>query len=68
MWRISDDFWDDWKLLRKQFDYTRDWAPYVGLDGTWPDADMLPLGTLRLADRDEKLPEMLGSTRTSKER
>lgn len=53
MWRISDDFWDDWKLLRKQFDYTRDWAAYVGLDGTWPDADMLPLGTLRLADRDE---------------
>jgi alpha-galactosidase len=52
MWRISDDFWDDWKLLKKQFDYARDWAPYIGLDGTWPDADMLPLGTLRLADRD----------------
>ena len=53
MWRISDDFWDDWKLLRKQFDYTRDWAPFVGRDGTWPDADMLPLGTLRLADQNE---------------
>ena len=26
MWRISDDFWDDWKLLKKQFDYIRDWA------------------------------------------
>jgi alpha-galactosidase len=54
MWRISDDFWDDWKLLKKQFDYTRDWAPYVGLGGTWPDADMLPLGVLRLAERDER--------------
>lgn len=53
MWRISDDFWNDWKLLKKQFDYARDWAPYLGLDGTWPDPDMLPLGTLRLADRDE---------------
>ena len=51
MWRISDDFWDDWKLLKKQFDYARDWAPYVGRDGTWPDADMLPLGKLRVADK-----------------
>jgi hypothetical protein len=48
MWRISDDFWDDWKLLKKQFDYTRDWAGYVGKNHTWPDADMLPLGRLRV--------------------
>jgi alpha-galactosidase len=51
MWRISDDFWDDWKLLKKQFDYARDWAPYIGKDNTWPDADMLPLGKLRITDR-----------------
>ncbi len=50
MWRISDDFWDDWKLLRKQFDYARDWAPYIGRKGTWPDADMLPIGKLRVND------------------
>ncbi len=50
MWRISDDFWDDWKLLRKQFDYTRDWAPNVGKNDTWPDADMLPMGALRVTD------------------
>jgi alpha-galactosidase len=50
MWRISDDFWDDWRLVRKQFDYTRDWAPYVGNDDTWPDADMLPFGRLRITD------------------
>jgi alpha-galactosidase len=48
MWRISDDFWDDWKLLRQQFDYTRDWAAFVGKNGTWPDADMLPIGKLRV--------------------
>jgi len=48
MWRISDDFWDDWKLLKKQFDYTRDWAIQVGRNNTWPDADMLPLGKLRV--------------------
>jgi alpha-galactosidase len=52
MWRISDDFWDDWKLLRRQFDFTRDWAGYAGKNGTWPDADMLPLGKLRVTDRE----------------
>jgi len=51
MWRISDDFWDDWNLLKKQVDYARDWAPYIGQDNTWPDADMLPLGTLRITDK-----------------
>jgi len=50
MWRISDDFWDDWKLLRRQFDYTRDWASQVGENNTWPDADMLPFGRLRVTD------------------
>ncbi len=48
MWRISDDFWDNWKLLLQQFDYTRDWAPYIGKNNTWPDADMLPLGSIRV--------------------
>jgi hypothetical protein len=52
MWRISDDFWDDWKLLRRQFDFMRDWAPYVGKNSTWPDADMLPLGKLRVTTKE----------------
>jgi alpha-galactosidase len=52
MWRISDDFWDDWKLLKKQFDYTREWAEYVGKNDTWPDADMLPLGKLRVTAKE----------------
>jgi alpha-galactosidase len=52
MWRISDDFWDDWKLLRRQFDFTRDWAEYAGKNGTWPDADMLPLGKLRVTQKE----------------
>src|SRR6266536_3337944 len=52
MWRISDDFWDDWKLLRQQFDFTRDWAPLVGKNDTWPDADMLPLGKLKVTDKE----------------
>ena len=52
MWRISDDFWDDWKLLRRQFEFMRDWAPFVGKNQTWPDADMLPLGRLRVTQRE----------------
>jgi alpha-galactosidase len=52
MWRISDDFWDDWKLLRQQFDFTRDWAELVGKNDSWPDADMLPLGKLRVTSKE----------------
>jgi len=54
MWRISDDFWDDWKLLRQQFDFTREWVPEIGKNNTWPDADMLPLGKLRVTDKEHK--------------
>jgi alpha-galactosidase len=52
LWRISDDFWDTWRLLRQQFDYVREWSPYIGKGGTWPDADMLPLGKLRVTDKE----------------
>jgi alpha-galactosidase len=47
MWRISDDFWDKWSLLREQFDRLRDWTPYRG-PGHFPDADMLPIGVLQM--------------------
>jgi alpha-galactosidase len=53
MWRISDDFWDDWKLLKDQFQRLENWNPYMG-PNSWPDADMLPLGRLALGDRDTK--------------
>jgi hypothetical protein len=45
LWRISDDFWDNWPALLEQFERCRKWAPFIG-PGHWPDADMLPLGTL----------------------
>jgi len=50
LWRISDDFWDKWPLLVEQFERLRKWAPFAG-PGHWPDADMLPLGTLDLGRR-----------------
>jgi hypothetical protein len=46
LWRVSNDFWDSWGLLKKQFEYCRKWAPYI-TPGHWPDADMLALGKLR---------------------
>jgi alpha-galactosidase len=47
MWRISDDFWDNWPLLLAQFDRLRIWTPYCG-PGHFPDADMLPIGVLQM--------------------
>jgi hypothetical protein len=53
MWRISDDFWDEWALLEAQFTRLENWNAYMG-DGRWPDADMLPLGRLALGQRDTR--------------
>ncbi|KQM30948.1 alpha-galactosidase [Sphingomonas sp. Leaf10] len=53
MWRISDDFWDEWAMLEAQFTRLENWTPYRG-PGSWPDADMLPLGRLALGKRDTK--------------
>jgi alpha-galactosidase len=57
MWRICNDHWDIWAGDHKpgadefpfstadMFDRVAKWVPYVG-PGSWPDADMLPLGWL----------------------
>ena len=49
MWRISDDFWDEWRLLHDQFDRLERWNRFRQ-PGAWPDADMLPIGTLRMGE------------------
>ena len=46
MWRITDDFWDDWRLLKGMFERAEKWCVHAG-PGHWPDADMLPVGALR---------------------
>ncbi len=45
MWRITDDFWDDWKLLKAMFERCEVWEKHTG-PGCWPDCDMLTLGKL----------------------
>jgi hypothetical protein len=62
MWRICDDFWDNWQMLKPQFVRCAKWAPFVG-EGHWPDADMLPLGHIALrAERGND--RMSGFTKT----
>lgn len=46
MWRITDDFWDDWRLLYDMFHRAALWCVHAG-GGHWPDADMLPVGAIR---------------------
>lgn len=43
MWRITDDFWDNWETLRYMFDRCEKWQDHVS-QGCYPDCDMLPLG------------------------
>jgi alpha-galactosidase len=53
LWRISDDFWDDWKLLLDQFGRLENWGRYQK-PGAWPDADMLPLGVIAMGSHSTK--------------
>lgn len=46
MWRITDDFWDEWPLLYDMFERCEKWSIHSGA-GHWPDADMLPVGPIR---------------------
>jgi len=52
LWRISPDFWDDWRLLHRQFSLCRAWQGR-GRPGHWPDCDMLPIGKLRITGPDD---------------
>jgi hypothetical protein len=45
MWRITDDFWDDWRLLKEMFARCELWQDHVR-EGCFPDCDMLPVGKI----------------------
>ncbi|MBQ9552753.1 MAG: glycoside hydrolase family 27 protein [Clostridia bacterium] len=51
MWRITGDFWDDWKLLLNMFERCHQWESHVKT-GAYPDCDMLPLGRIAKHDPD----------------
>ena len=52
MWRITDDFWDEWQPLKNMFERAEKWCIHAG-PGHWPDADMLPVGALRQCENPE---------------
>jgi len=50
MWRVSGDFWDNWKSLSHNFDLLNSWSSSIK-PGNWPDADMLPIGRISIDGR-----------------
>jgi alpha-galactosidase len=67
MWRVSADFWDRWADLRRNFDLLDAWSPFIGR-GTWPDADMIPIGKLMLTGWEFAGAENLNRTKGRNER
>lgn len=53
MWRITDDFWDNWDLLKNMFARCELWQNHVS-KGCYPDCDMLPLGMIGKGFNDER--------------
>lgn len=45
LWRISNDFWDNWRSLNHNFDLFAGWSGN-GAPGHWPDGDMIPFGRI----------------------
>ena len=45
MWRMADDFWDNWEMILHMFNYAKSWEG-IGGPGHWPDCDMLQIGKL----------------------
>ena len=42
LWRISGDFWDNWRSLNRNFELFSSWLPDAA-PGHWPDGDMILL-------------------------
>lgn len=54
MWRITDDFWDNWDLLVNMFYRCELWEAHVA-PGSYPDCDMLPMGYVGKGFNDERM-------------
>ncbi len=62
MWRISEDFWDNWRSLNHNFDLFAKWQTN-GTPGHWPDGDMIPFGHIAIRNCDVKPPRFTRFTR-----
>ncbi len=45
MWRMADDFWDNWKEILQMMHFAKQWQG-IGGPGHWPDCDMIQAGKL----------------------
>lgn len=64
MWRITDDFWDNFNLLKNMFYRCELWQEHVS-PGCYPDCDMLPIGRLGKGFGHERTSNFtLGEART----
>lgn len=61
LYRISNDFWDNWPDILRNFDLLNSWSSFIG-NGSWPDADMIPTGRLCLSG----FPEAHGRPQSDK--
>ncbi len=50
LWRMTGDFWDEWSKLHAMFERCYTWQDYVQ-PGAWPDCDMLPVGRIKMTDK-----------------
>jgi hypothetical protein len=50
LWRVSADLWDEWEDIEHNFELLEEWSSHIG-PGSWPDADMIPIGRISLQDR-----------------
>lgn len=51
LWRISPDFWDNWRSLNRNFTLFANWQTNRAI-GHWPDGDMIPFGHICIRNCD----------------
>jgi hypothetical protein len=51
LWRISSDFWDNWRSLNRNFTLFASWQTNRAI-GHWPDGDMIPFGHICIRNCD----------------
>ncbi len=66
MYRIANDFWDNWDFFSQQLGYCNQWYNYI-TPGHWPDADMLPFGKLRVTGGDAWIASLLNENQSDVE-
>lgn len=67
MWRLTDDFWDEWEHLYNMFERCKMWSPYVQ-EHHWPDCDMLPIGHIGICHNGENTTDRMSRLTRNEQR